>query len=107
MYTRNHSEPKSVKLPEHYSGCAFCEDGERSAPPPPKEEEHAAPSSRQADAPCDNAPMRDGDLTLLLGLCFLLFHESGSRDLLLCLAVLLFCGDGPDFTHLFEKSLAF
>ncbi len=100
MYTRDHSRNEPVKLPEHYSGCAFRAEEPTPEPPP-------LPPSPPPPPPTERAPAADGDLSLLLGLCFLLFQEGGSRDLLLCLAVLLFCGGDGDFTHLFEKTLAF
>lgn len=100
MYTRDHSHDEPIKLPKHYSGCAFREE-ERTPPPLPEPLPPPPPPMLQKESPGES------DLPLLLGLCFLLFNEGGSRDLLLCLAVLLFCGGDGDFTHLFEKRLAF
>ncbi len=121
MYSRFSGKNESVKLPEHYSGCAFTPQqpappprpahfgvGKPTPPPPPEEppEEPAKDELPREEAPTTAPVMRLGNLglsfpfshgigfeeLLILGLILLLSQNGGERDVVLVLALLLFCG---------------
>ncbi len=118
----------SLRLPEHYSGCAFSpgsphntvleNDGSPTATfhatPSQSPQEPHKPPQPPSDSGCDNCPpslpmlaggvgeLFGGHLPsflgsigfeelLLLGLILLLSHTEGSSDVILWLALLLFC----------------
>ena len=102
MYSRfpRHSD-QPIRLPEHYSGCAFSEAEPAPPPPPP-----APPPSERRDAPSalneEVASVFGKSLhlfsesiqfeeLLLIGLIILLARSEQESDVILWLALLLFC----------------
>jgi len=122
MYSRSQHRPsRPVQIPEHYSGCAFSPSSEEVASPTPIEAAVTQESSVAAisavpppppSPPCDpptapplfhglfggrgaTLPFSRGlqfDELLILGLILLLTQSEGDSDLILLLALLLFCG---------------
>ena len=111
MYSRypGREEPP-LRLPEHYSGCAFRRDGENRPPIPTTFEEpdrgpDRQPPPPQTCAPPQHDPLRNlfggvlpdlpvgmhGDELLLVGLILLLARSEEGADIALWLALLLFC----------------
>lgn len=121
MYSRYPDRPgRPLRLPEHYSGCAFRQEPERSEPAPisvPFAETPAQPPPPHPSAlPAPPAPQKQpghtppapacelfggvlptlpggaaGDELLLIGLILLLAHSGEGTDVLPWLALLLFC----------------
>ena len=114
MYSRfPRPSERPVRLPEHYSGCAFAAPQpapeappqprvpDRPAPPGPEARTDAGPAcpappplSLSLLAGKDGKPRPGGlgfDELLLLGLILLLAHTGQSSDVILWLALLLFC----------------
>ena len=110
MYSRfpRHSD-RPIRLPDHYSGCAFSEADEPPSPPPtpPAETEHPSPCQHQEECTQQSAKGEiasvfgktlnhfSGGLQfeelLLIGLIILLAHTEQESDVILWLALLLFC----------------
>ena len=122
MYARSPNQPRreaGIRIPEHYSGCAFQRDGEpitagmqeeshkKAAPAlpllPPLEQHSAQTpegaieeeSERNERSVASHAPLSLGlhfDELLILGLIFLLGRNEEDPEILLLLALLLLCG---------------
>ncbi|MBR7098221.1 MAG: hypothetical protein IKC59_02305 [Clostridia bacterium] len=107
MYSRfpRHSE-RPIQIPEHYSGCAFSENEpiKSSLPKPPPPEQHddapteAQPPRTRSELPSlfgNSMSLFGGGLNfeelLLIGLILLLSHSEQDSDVILWLALLLFC----------------
>lgn len=109
MYSRYPDRgERPIRLPEHYSGCAFRQDGEKPPPisaqfsesvalppPPPPPGKHALqkdPLRNLFGGVLPDLPggMR-GDELLLVGLILLLARSEEGSDIALWLALLLFC----------------
>ena len=105
-FPRNHDRP--IQLPEHYSGCAFSEHSEPDLPPPapsvppsPQVREtrspHEPPPPHREIASLFSKPLAlfsDGlqfEELLLIGLIILLSRSEQDSDVILWLALLLFC----------------
>lgn len=121
MYARSPNRPRrehEIRIPEHYSGCAFLRDEERIfteaqeenpekapalplLPPPGKPPEQtrggaAGECAERTEKPFAlHAPFSSGmhfDELLILGLIFLLGRNEEDPEILLLLALLLLCG---------------
>lgn len=119
MYSRfPRNGDRTIRIPEHYSGCAFSETSaesmipqkeeptppppttEPTAPPPPPEEDKKDQDSQPTSLPLalplgGNLPLLGGGLgfeeLLLIGLILLLSRSEQDNDLVLWLVLLLFC----------------
>lgn len=107
MYSRfpRHSE-RPIQIPEHYSGCAFSDSEPIKSPPPPEppptthNESH---SEAPPPKPRDELPALFGNSLslfgsglhfeelLIIGLILLLSQTEQKSDVILWLALLLFC----------------
>ena len=101
-FPRNASRP--VQLPEHYSGCAFSELDEKevATPTPPPHTSQPQPRQESTHSPHEplslfgkplslSIPGLDFEELLLIGLILLLARSEQENDLILWLALLLFC----------------
>ena len=104
-FPRNSERP--IRLPDHYSGCAFSETDEVTSPPPspppvtntpsPPKEEPSKNCAKGEILPIFGKPLHlfSGGLQfeelLLIGLIILLAHTEQDSDVILWLALLLFC----------------
>ena len=104
MYSRfPRSSDQPIRLPDHYSGCAFSETDTPHADPTP-------PHPQPCHEPPTQPPCIKGEITsifgkslnlfsgglqfeelLLIGLIILLAHSEQESDVILWLALLLFC----------------
>lgn len=118
MYSRfSRNGDRAIRIPEHYSGCAFSEIAASAPPPreeplpPPSAPAHTAESHGEKQAPPKEAdrpallplslsignhlPFLGGSLgseeLLLIGLILLLARSEQDNDLILWLVLLLFC----------------
>ena len=117
MYSRSTKKSDPVKIPEHYSGCAFSQSAQETPKPLPSlgVAKPSAPPPREAESPPlhDEKPhespsppalpvlgalggaFRRGigfEELLLLGLILLLSQTDADSHLSLMLGLLLFCG---------------
>ena len=104
MYSRfPKPSDRPIRLPEHYSGCAFSEaEPNPHAPPPPspcpKKEREDSPSCMKGEITSvfgRSLNLFSGGLQfeelLLIGLILLLARSEQESDVILWLALLLFC----------------
>lgn len=108
MYSRfPKNSDRPIRLPEHYSGCAFTECEEKETPPPlpisqePPHEDKKTPMEAPrlplgvASIFTRALPFSSGGLNfeelLLIGLIILLARTEQESDVILWLALLLFC----------------